>query len=209
MCLVGSLCYLRLDIAVENACTLSKRWLHTSVLHGAETSPHPTPSTLNLKGHNLNLKPCNDGEASGRGLLGYRGTSIMRNRAPLGLYSKNMPKTLCWSKGGRAVSYERGTPVGYSTLWSLKVSFICIVERYVPKFAQHEVLTLITNCMLTFDERVHRVVRLVSSSGASWLSAVEQIRFRGLKAKARIWLCLYYVFNIRSTAGPPRRSASP
>ena len=32
----------------------------------------------------------------------------MRNSAPLGPYSRNMPRVL---EGGVAVSYERGTPV--------------------------------------------------------------------------------------------------
>ena len=31
--------------------------------------------------------------------------------APLGPYSRNMPRALWWSYGGGAVSYERGTPV--------------------------------------------------------------------------------------------------
>ena len=35
----------------------------------------------------------------------YRGTSFIRNSAPLGLYSRTWPRALCWSWGG-AVSYE-------------------------------------------------------------------------------------------------------
>jgi len=34
--------------------------------------------------------------------LGYRGTSLIRNRLPLGPYSRTMPRAL----GGGAVSYE-------------------------------------------------------------------------------------------------------
>ena len=37
----------------------------------------------------------------------YRGTSLIRNRAPLGPYSRTMPRVL----GGSAVSDGRGTPV--------------------------------------------------------------------------------------------------
>ena len=35
-----------------------------------------------------------------RELGGYRGTSLIRNSAPPGLYSKNMHKALWWSWGG-------------------------------------------------------------------------------------------------------------
>jgi len=49
---------------------------------------------------------------SGRGAARtYRGTSLIRNRAPLGPYSRIMPMALLWPYGGGAVSYERGTPV--------------------------------------------------------------------------------------------------
>ena len=41
----------------------------------------------------------------------YRGTSLIRNRAPLGPYSSRMPRALWWSWGGGRF-YERGTPVG-------------------------------------------------------------------------------------------------
>jgi len=41
----------------------------------------------------------------------YTGTSLMRNRTPLGPYSGTMPRTLWWSLGGGALFYERGTPV--------------------------------------------------------------------------------------------------
>jgi len=41
---------------------------------------------------------------------GYRGTSLIRNSAPLGPYSATMPGAL-WTPRGGAVSYERGTPV--------------------------------------------------------------------------------------------------
>jgi hypothetical protein len=42
-------------------------------------------------------------------IQGYRGTSLIRKRTPLGPYSRPMRKVL---EGG-AVSYERGTPVPY------------------------------------------------------------------------------------------------
>ena len=41
----------------------------------------------------------------------YRGTSLIRNDALLGPYSRTMPVALWWSEGGGAVSFERGTPV--------------------------------------------------------------------------------------------------
>ena len=48
--------------------------------------------------------------AAERGLC-YRGTSLIKNSAPLGPYSRTVPRALRWSWGGGAVSYERGTPV--------------------------------------------------------------------------------------------------
>ena len=41
----------------------------------------------------------------------YRGTSLVRNNAPLGPQSGTMPRDL-WLRG--PISYERGTPVGTS-----------------------------------------------------------------------------------------------
>ena len=41
----------------------------------------------------------------------YRGTSLIRNNPLLGPCSRTMPRTLWWSYGGGAVSYERGAPV--------------------------------------------------------------------------------------------------
>ena len=41
----------------------------------------------------------------------YRGTSIIRNSAPLGPYERNMTKALWRLDGGGAASCERGTPV--------------------------------------------------------------------------------------------------
>ena len=35
-----------------------------------------------------------------RPLLPYRGTSLIRNSAPLGPYSRTMPRALWWSYGG-------------------------------------------------------------------------------------------------------------
>ena len=49
-----------------------------------------------------------------------RGTSLIRNSAPLGLHSRTMPRTLWWSWVGGAVSYERGTPV--PARWSTTLS---------------------------------------------------------------------------------------
>ena len=43
--------------------------------------------------------------------MDYRGTSVLRNNAPLGPYSRKMPGALWRPKGGGAVSYERGSPV--------------------------------------------------------------------------------------------------
>ena len=44
--------------------------------------------------------------------LGYRGTSLIRNSAPVGPYSRTMPRALWWFQGGAGSSYKRGTPVG-------------------------------------------------------------------------------------------------
>ena len=41
----------------------------------------------------------------------YRGTSPIRNSAPLGPYHRTMPRALWKPLGGGAVSYERGDPV--------------------------------------------------------------------------------------------------
>jgi len=50
----------------------------------------------------------------------YRGTSLVRNRHPVGPYSRTMPRLLWWPRGGGAVSYERGTPVGVDrAAWDL------------------------------------------------------------------------------------------
>ena len=48
--------------------------------------------------------------------LPCRGTSLMRNSAPLGPYSRTMPRAPRWSYGGGAVFYERGNPVPGSVL---------------------------------------------------------------------------------------------
>ena len=47
----------------------------------------------------------------------YRGTSITRNSAPLGPYSRNVPRALWRPYGGGAVSYERGIPVRSQMSW--------------------------------------------------------------------------------------------
>ena len=36
----------------------------------------------------------------GRGFSGYRGISLIRNKPPLGPYSRTMPRALRWSEGG-------------------------------------------------------------------------------------------------------------
>ena len=41
----------------------------------------------------------------------YRGTSLIRNRNPLGPYSRTTPRALWRSYGGGGDSLERGTPV--------------------------------------------------------------------------------------------------
>ena len=41
----------------------------------------------------------------------YRGTSLITNRLLLGPYSSPVRRGIGWSKGGGAVSYERGNPV--------------------------------------------------------------------------------------------------
>ena len=43
----------------------------------------------------------------------YRNTSLIRNSPFLGSYSRTISRVLLWSSGGGAVSYERGTPVGF------------------------------------------------------------------------------------------------
>ena len=48
-----------------------------------------------------------------------RGTSLIRNSAPLGPYHRTVPRPRWWFWGG-VVFYERGTPVG-STQWSTEV----------------------------------------------------------------------------------------
>ena len=46
-----------------------------------------------VEGHGL-------GEA---GVRGYRGTSLVRNRHPVGSYSSSVPRALWWSYGGGCV----------------------------------------------------------------------------------------------------------
>ena len=48
-------------------------------------------------------------EASQTFSLQNRGTSLIRNSAPVGPYRRTMPRLLWRSWGGAAVSYERGT----------------------------------------------------------------------------------------------------
>ena len=43
-----------------------------------------------------------------------RGTSLIRNTPFLGPYIRTLPRVIEWFCGGRAVSYERGTPVSRS-----------------------------------------------------------------------------------------------
>jgi hypothetical protein len=58
-------------------------------------------------------------------LPGVQGTLFVRNHAPLGPCSRNMPRTLWWSYGGWADPYERGTPVVNTTVVNLIVSVYC------------------------------------------------------------------------------------
>jgi hypothetical protein len=46
----------------------------------------------------------------------------MRNRLPLGPYRRALPRTLWWSYGGGAFSYERGTPVTCRQVYSNPVT---------------------------------------------------------------------------------------
>ena len=55
-----------------------------------------------------NRKQCGFGRAHLRS-HGYRGISPIRNRLPLGPYSRPIPRSLRWSQGGGVVTYERGT----------------------------------------------------------------------------------------------------
>ena len=66
---------------------------------------------------------------------GYRGTSLIRNSASLGPYSRTMHRTL-WKPwlGGGAVSYERGTPVcrsltGFSPLNGSVTSTLAVLTK--------------------------------------------------------------------------------
>ena len=48
----------------------------------------------------------------------YRGTSLIRNSAPLGPYSKTVPpRALWWSWGEGAVSDKQGTLVAWASAW--------------------------------------------------------------------------------------------
>jgi hypothetical protein len=55
----------------------------------------------------------------------HRGTSLIRNRPPLGPYSRSISGALLWSKGGVG-SYERGTPIGGLSLYSLALG--CVMQ---------------------------------------------------------------------------------
>ena len=83
------------------------------------TSPNPCTSTLHLPhGTNSNPEPRNSAPRPeircalhGRTNSSYRGTSLIRNSAPLGPYSRNTPRPLMVVQVRGAVYYERGTPV--------------------------------------------------------------------------------------------------
>ena len=70
-------------------CWITARWCVISP-PGARCAPPPFPPSVSS---------------------GFRSTSLIRNSAPLGSYSRSMPRALWWWQGGGAVSYERGTPV--------------------------------------------------------------------------------------------------
>ena len=78
------------------------RYPHRQELRPERVRPHSRPLTTRQG----RLIPC------------YRGTSLIRNRRPLGPYSRDMPRSLWWSWGGGAVSHERGTctPVSLATV---------------------------------------------------------------------------------------------
>ena len=46
----------------------------------------------------------------------FRGTSLRRNRPLVRPYSSSLPRALCWSDGGGAVSCVRGTPVSVTSV---------------------------------------------------------------------------------------------
>ena len=46
----------------------------------------------------------------------YRGTSLITNNAPLGPYSRNMPRALCWSKGGGLFPMSKVPPYQLSLM---------------------------------------------------------------------------------------------
>ena len=47
----------------------------------------------------------------------YRGTSLIRNNAPLGPYSRTKPVALWWSLGGRALSGIAALGLASSPAW--------------------------------------------------------------------------------------------
>ena len=53
----------------------------------------------------------------------YRGTSLIRNRLPVGTCSRTMRRALWWSVGGGGGSYERSTPLVLTWSWGLGVGF--------------------------------------------------------------------------------------
>ena len=69
----------------------------------------------------------------------YRGTSLIRNSALLGPYSRTLHRALWWVLGGGSLSYERGSPcilleedlAARSTRWSTteRISTECFAAR--------------------------------------------------------------------------------
>ena len=58
-------------------------------------------------------RQCMSSQTTGTGAMRvvYRGTSFIRNSAPLGPFSRTTQRALWWPYGGGGVSYEQGTPV--------------------------------------------------------------------------------------------------
>jgi hypothetical protein len=65
---------------------------------------------------------------------GYRSTSPIRNSAPLGPYSRTMPRALWKPQGGAGVSYERGTPVGFKVWCSGFLDFLGFIDMRIDSY---------------------------------------------------------------------------
>ena len=120
-------------------------------------------------------------------LLRHLRTGVPRSKetTPLGPYSRPMPRTLRWSYGGGAVSYERGTPVGlifkahrllyHSTLGSREVKKKKNATYHARPFALQSQFSMIvsfvdTTCPQRDSKnvpgfRIQEFWRMVSGSG--------------------------------------------